>query len=213
MDATVPPSPWQRRESIQEDIVMSPILDRVPINTFTSIKEKLQSPPPQYHITVTPSNPISEPYKNALRHIQSPLIPLISVTSGQSHPFFPTSLLQYHLLTHPELDDLSLHYHQTEPATEHSWRYPCRVPGWLPPSSMNTVENQRRLNLTLDTKRRRFGRFIGLRGCESPSPSPNSVEGQGLREMEERMEREWLRALERRREEQRLRDKSWRGAW
>lgn len=80
---------------------------------------------------------------------------------------------------------------------------------------MNVVEDQRRLGLTLDTKRRRFGRFIGLRGCESPSPSPSPVEGQGqgLSEMEERMEREWLRALERRRDEQRLREKSWRGAW
>jgi hypothetical protein len=61
--------------------------------------------------------------------------------------------------------------------------------------------------LTLDTKRRRFGRFIGLRGCESPS----LIEGQ--RELEERLEREWQRGLERRREEQRLREKSWRGSW
>lgn len=61
--------------------------------------------------------------------------------------------------------------------------------------------------MTLDTKRRRFGRFIGLRGCESP------VDASGQREMEERMEREWQRQLERRRDEERMREKSWRGAW
>lgn len=78
----------------------------------------------------------------------------------------------------------------------------------MPPPSLSSSEEQNSQlsnNLTLDTKRRRFGRFIGLRGCESP------VEG-GQREME-RVEREWQRALERRREAERLREKSWRGAW
>ena len=60
--------------------------------------------------------------------------------------------------------------------------------------------------MTLDTKRRRFGRFIGLRGCESPVDD-------GQREMEERMEREWQRQLQRRRDEDRMKQKSWRGAW
>lgn len=40
------------------------------------------------------------------------------------------------------------------------------------------------------TKRRRFGRFIGLRGCESPI----DVDG---KEMIRRMEMEWQMALER----------------
>lgn len=61
-------------------------------------------------------------------------------------------------------------------------------------------------SITLDTKRRRFGRFIGLRGCESP------IDSDQQREMEERMEREWQRGLERRREEERMREKTWRGA-
>ena len=59
----------------------------------------------------------------------------------------------------------------------------------------------------LETKRRRWGRFVGLRGCETPT--------EGLeerRELEERMDREWQRALERARDEERLREKGWRGS-
>lgn len=78
------------------------------------------------------------------------------------------------------------------------------MPGWLPASSSNVV-GSRRPTVTLDTKRRRFGRFIGLRGCESP------VDGQ--REMEERMDRDWQRQLERRRDEERMREKTWKGSW
>ena len=61
----------------------------------------------------------------------------------------------------------------------------------------------------LETKRRRWGRFIGLRGCDTPVVSDEERAMQ--REMEERMEREWRRGLERERDEARLRDKAWRG--
>lgn len=41
------------------------------------------------------------------------------------------------------------------------------------------------MSVPLETKRRRFGRFIGLRGCESPN-------GDG---MVETMERDWNNAV------------------
>jgi hypothetical protein len=236
MDTTVPPSPWQspcqRRESIQEeqdmemDMVMSsPILDRVPTDAFSRTHTRASGAPPplppHYHLTVLSSGPPSQAqqYQAALGHIVSPLAPLVSVTTGQPHPAFPSTLLQYHLLTHPELDQLSVHYHQTEPASEHSFRYPCKIPGWLPASEARRESasgtrrgsegrrGNRGVKLTLDTKRRRFGRFIGLRGCESPDISEER------REMEERMEREWQRGLEKRREEEGMREKMWRGSW
>lgn len=50
--------------------------------------------------------------------------------------------------------------------------------------------NGNRNEVDLMTKRRRFGRFIGLRGCESPI----DVDG---KEMIRRMEMEWQMALER----------------
>jgi len=59
----------------------------------------------------------------------------------------------------------------------------------------------------LVTKRRRWGRFIGLRGCDSPN---ESEEQEGLLE---RMEREWRNALRRAEEEERVREKMWRGRW
>lgn len=53
----------------------------------------------------------------------------------------------------------------------------------------------------LVTKRRRFGRFIGLRGCESPVDAGEKKEdGHGNdqgEEMVRRMEVEWQMALER----------------
>ena len=56
----------------------------------------------------------------------------------------------------------------------------------------------------LVTKRRRFGRFIGLRGCESPVDVDEKEDGHGNEngndqgeEMVRRMEMEWQMALER----------------
>lgn len=55
--------------------------------------------------------------------------------------------------------------------------------------------------MDLVTKRRRFGRFIGLRGCESPVDAGERKEdGHGNdqgEEMVRRMEMEWQMALER----------------
>ena len=64
--------------------------------------------------------------------------------------------------------------------------------------------------VTLTTKRRRWGRFIGLRGCESPEGVDEEEQQESL---VDRMEREWRRAMERMREEEMMREKSWRGRW
>ena len=64
--------------------------------------------------------------------------------------------------------------------------------------------------LVTEYRRRRFGRFIGLRGCESPS-TLEEEEGQGM--MQEQMEA-WIKeelARKRGREEdaERVREKNW----
>lgn len=73
--------------------------------------------------------------------------------------------------------------------------------------------------VSLETKRRRWGRFIGLRGCESPTKEKleeirSVIEGTGSIVMEvsleEKMEREWRAALERARAEAERREKMWR---
>lgn len=66
----------------------------------------------------------------------------------------------------------------------------------------------------LETKRRRWGRFIGLQGCESPVENEDGNddgESESIEEIEERMEREWHEALRRARESERVREKIWRG--
>lgn len=82
-----------------------------------------------------------------------PLAPLVALTTGQVHPVFPSTLLNFWLLTSEQCDELAHFYHQRTPSmwTTH---YPCPI--------------QWRTDATLEEKRRRIGRFIGLRGCESP---------------------------------------------
>lgn len=81
------------------------------------------------------------------------LSPLVQITTGRVHPAFPRTVLQFWLLTDQQLEELAHFYHQRTPSylTSH---YPCPV-NW---SS----------ELSLEDKRRKMGRFIGLRGCESP---------------------------------------------
>ncbi|KAL2156988.1 hypothetical protein VTH06DRAFT_8829 [Thermothelomyces fergusii] len=86
------------------------------------------------------------------------LSPLVQITTGRVHPAFPRTLLAFWLLTEEQLDALAHFYHQRTPC-QWTWQYPCPVP-W--PASWRTA------GLTVEQKRRKLGRFIGLRGCETP---------------------------------------------
>lgn len=94
-----------------------------------------------------------------LRQMALPLSPLVQLTTGAVHPNFPTNVLQFWLLTDDQLESLAGFYHQTDVAPggrQSPWatQYPCPV-RW-------------QSDAPLEVKRRRMGRFIGLRGCESP---------------------------------------------
>lgn len=54
----------------------------------------------------------------------------------------------------------------------------------------------------VEVKKRRFGRFIGFGGCESPIGGGGVDEGEREREELERVEEEWNRALARARREE-----------
>lgn len=92
-------------------------------------------------------------FQAKLQQMALPLAPLVRLTTGQVHPIFPSTLLNFWLLTSEQCDELASFYHQRTPCalTRH---YPCPVE-W-------------KVDATLEEKRRRIGRFIGLRGCESP---------------------------------------------
>jgi hypothetical protein len=99
------------------------------------------------------------------------LAPLVQVTTGEVHPKFPATLLNFWLLTSEQLDELAQFYHQRTPS-EWSGFYPCPVT-WGG-------------GLALEEKRRKIGRFIGLRGCESPVKSEEEI----IQESRERWARE-----------------------
>ena len=133
-------------------------------------------------------------FTRVLEHFLTPLCPLISVTTNLPHADFPATLLAFHLLTSAQLDSLARHYHQVWPPAPETTRYPKPIPAWVGAPSEHDVD--------LDTKRRRFGRFIGLRGCDSPTQTVSVPAWESwTRELMLRIERECEEALVRARQE------------
>lgn len=95
----------------------------------------------------------SPAFAKKLSEMALPLAPLVQLTTGRVHPSFPSTLLRFWLLTDAELEGLAHFYHQRTPC-RWTFHYPCPV-AW----------DQ---GLALEEKRRRIGKFIGLRGCETP---------------------------------------------
>jgi hypothetical protein len=81
------------------------------------------------------------------------LSPLVRITTGDVAAAFPSTLLNFWLLTGEQCDEIANFYHQRTPSI-YTRHYPCPIK-W-------------RTDASLEEKRRRIGRFIGLRGCESP---------------------------------------------
>ncbi|KAK4192710.1 origin recognition complex subunit 3 N-terminus-domain-containing protein [Podospora australis] len=101
-------------------------------------------------------------FEAKLQQMALRLAPLVQLTTGTVHPDFPQSLLCFWLLTDDQLDSLAHFYHQRTPS-QWTTQYPCPV--YWPPG------------LTLEEKRRKLGKFIGLRGCDTPAlTSPISEE-------------------------------------
>ncbi|KAI1810767.1 hypothetical protein GGS20DRAFT_153750 [Poronia punctata] len=92
-------------------------------------------------------------FRKKLEQMAIPLAPLVQLTTGEVHPSFPGTVLNFWLLTDEELEALAHFYHQRTPS-QYKFHYPCPI-NW---SS----------DIPLEEKRRKIGRFIGLRGCESP---------------------------------------------
>lgn len=104
-----------------------------------------------------PKNPV---LAEKIAQMALPLAPLVRLTTGEIHPQFPGTLLNFWLLTSEQLDELAHFYHQRTPSIW-SAHYPCPVTWGR--------------GLTLEEKRRKIGRFIGLGGCESPIKSEEMI--------------------------------------
>lgn len=108
-------------------------------------------------------------YRRHVAHLSSALYPLLSVATGAPHPAFPGTLLHYHLLSEAQLDELAHFYHQRTPSV-FSFSYPAPIIGRWSDADIND-------------KRRRFGRFMGLRGCDSPLLRGETSEEQEMMDM------------------------------
>lgn len=111
--------------------------------------------PPRRHLPRPDFDPL-------IQFLSQRLEPLVDCISGQIPADFPDTLLAYQLLTHKQLDNLACFFQQTAPATQETLFYPA-------PMQKPWIGTRAERGVALDTKRRRFGRFIGLRGCESPT--------------------------------------------
>jgi hypothetical protein len=115
-----------------------------------------------------------------LSQMALPLAPLVRLTTGEIHPDFPRSLLNFWLLTSDQLDELAHFYHQRTPSVW-SAHYPCPV-----------VWGR---DLTLEEKRRKIGRFVGLSGCESPVKTEEHILEEVRRKGSQQEEESWNRKL------------------
>ncbi|KAI9792582.1 MAG: hypothetical protein M1816_002102 [Peltula sp. TS41687] len=113
-------------------------------NPYNSNSNDIQRP------NKTKASPL---FRLKINQLRLPLSPLVSVTTGRAHPWFPRIILSFWLLTEEQLDELAAFYHQR------------RVGRW---SDAYPVSVKWDDGADLETKRRRFGRFVGLQGCESP---------------------------------------------
>ncbi|KAI9813086.1 MAG: hypothetical protein M1827_004306 [Pycnora praestabilis] len=101
--------------------------------------------------------------------MSTPLQPLVRVTTGLPCPSFPLTILAFWCLTEAQMDEMADWYHQASPC-EWTHMYPMRMGRGDREGEGENGENgglwEREAGL--ETKRRRVGRFVGLRGCESP---------------------------------------------
>ncbi|KAL2122477.1 hypothetical protein VTJ04DRAFT_2932 [Mycothermus thermophilus] len=177
----------------------SPTTPFTPISPTTTISSSTTSTTnttndrttrPLLTLSTTQNSKLSPTFLAKLQHLSTPLHPLVQITTGQIHPSFPRTLLAFWLLTDAELDDLAHFYHQRTPGP---WtgQYPCPVPWRKEGRAMSTEQ-----------KRRRFGRFIGLRGCESPVEDGRHMDGDGDVEMMTMVSEEVREMVGRRSEEE-----------
>lgn len=68
----------------------------------------------------------STAFKKKLEQMALPLAPLVQLTTGEVHPAFPGTLLNFWLLTDAELEALAHFYHQRTPC-RYTFHYPCPI--------------------------------------------------------------------------------------
>jgi hypothetical protein len=65
-------------------------------------------------------------FKQKLGQMALPLAPLVQLTTGDVHPAFPGTLLNFWLLTDSQLEEIAHFYHQRTPC-RYTFHYPCPI--------------------------------------------------------------------------------------
>jgi len=145
---------------------------------------------------MTIRNRPSPALQTKIAHMKLKLAPIYPLPAGPPHSSFPSTLLQYWLLTEQEIDSMAAYYHQTSP---NPWtcQYPANMrwdSHFLAKSDPLAMSKKEITHLLTDeerlgVKRRMLGKFIGLRGWDTPTAEVKRK----LRFLEDRLERNILR--------------------
>lgn len=94
-------------------------------------------------------------YLPLLCYLAQPVTEIVHCISGQRSPDWPKNILQFRLLSAPQLDNLACFFDQVSPPMPYTSWYPRRLePPWIGDPSQEKID--------LCIRRRRFGHFIGL---------------------------------------------------
>lgn len=103
-----------------------------------------------------------------IQSLQLKIAPMVPMPDGgPPHSSYPKTLLQFWLLTEEQLDSIAHYYHQSTPGV-HTDSYPVSM-NWDSAffarlSATGPAGAEQRITM----KRRKLGKFLGMRGCQTP---------------------------------------------
>jgi hypothetical protein len=112
---------------------------------------------------------LSTEFDQKLVQMRLTIAPILGVKSGKPPPDFPSTLLNFFLLTERQLDAMAVYYSQCGPPTAETYMYPS-VMNWNRPLLSNSLPEGYQLSACdrLKVKMRMFAGFIGMSGAEMP---------------------------------------------
>lgn len=96
-----------------------------------------------------------------LHYLAQPLQQIVHCMSGEKAQDSPNNLLQFNLISAAQLDRLALFFDQIWPPAPQTYLYPRLLEPWIGLPNEDEID--------LQTRRDRFGQFIGLPGHRGSS--------------------------------------------
>ncbi|OJD33880.1 pre-mrna splicing [Diplodia corticola] len=137
-----------------------------------------------------------EAFARKVAHMRLKIMPIYPLPGGPPHHDFPLTMLQFYLLGESQLDAMATYYSQS---VVNEWT--TKYPGFMAWDAEFFADPALSETERVKIKLRKFGHFIGLRGCETPIEETVMQ----LRLAEERIGRE----IEQAKDAERAQDKIW----